>query len=57
MIFFEKTISKTSKEWSPEAAVKSVQGTVSVETVQNPGFISIPSSQFNECEETENEDI
>ncbi|MBR0349787.1 MAG: MMPL family transporter [Clostridia bacterium] len=57
LIFFEKTISKTSKEWSPEATVKSVQGTVSVETVQNPGFISIPSSQFNECEETENEDI
>ena len=57
LIFFEKTISKTSKEWSPEATVKSVQGTASVETVQNPGFISIPSSQFNECEETENDDI
>lgn len=57
LIFFEKTISKTSKEWSPEVAVKSVQGTASVETVQNQGFISIPSSQFNECEETENEDI
>ncbi|MEE0982297.1 MAG: MMPL family transporter [Acutalibacteraceae bacterium] len=57
LIFFEKTISKTSKEWSPEATVKSVQGTASIETVQNQGFISIPSSQFNECEETENEDI
>ena len=57
LIFFEKTISKTSKEWSPEATVKSVQGTASAETVQNQGFISIPLSQFNECEETENEDI
>lgn len=57
LIFFEKTIAKTTKEWSPENAVNNIQSSVPIEMVQNSGFISIPLTQTNECEETTNEEV
>lgn len=57
LIFFEKYIAKTSKEWSPENIVNNDKPSVPVEMVQNSGFISIPLTQTNECEENTNEEV
>ena len=57
LIFFEKTIAKTTKEWSSEKVTSNDQSSVSAEMVQIPGFISIPLTQTNECEDTANEEV
>lgn len=57
LIFFEKTIAKTTKEWSSEKVTSNDQSSVSAEMVQFPGFISIPLTQTNECEDTANEEV
>lgn len=57
LIFFEKTIAKTSKEWSPQNIIDIGQSSVMVETVQNSGFVNGTLTQSNECEETINEEV
>ncbi len=57
LIFFEKTISKTTKEWSPQSVFDTVQPSTPVAFVQNTGFTDIPLTQSNECEETTNEEV
>ena len=57
LIFFEKTIAKTSKEWSPQSISNIGQSSVMVETVQNSGFVNGTLTQSNECEETINEEV
>lgn len=57
LIFFEKTIAKTSKEWSPQNIIDIGQSSVMVETVQNSGFMNGSLTQTNECEETINEEV
>ncbi len=56
LIFFEKFISRTSKEWSPENTA-AVQPIPQVAFEQNTGFVNIPLTQTNECEETTNEEV
>lgn len=57
LIFFEKTIAKTTKEWSSEKVASNDPSLVSAEIVQNPGFNSIPLTKTNECEDTTNEEV
>lgn len=57
LIFFEKTIAKTSKEWSSQSIINIGQSSVMVETVQNSGFVNGTLTQSNECEETINEEV
>lgn len=57
LIFFEKTIAKTSKEWSPQSIIDIGQSSVMIETVQNSGFVNGTLTQSNECEETINEEV
>lgn len=57
LIFFEKTIAKTSKEWSPRSIIDIGQSPVMVKTVQNSGFMNGSLTQTNECEENINEEV
>ena len=57
LVFFERTISKTTKEWSPQSVFDTVQPSTPVAFVQNTGFTDIPLTQSNECEETTNEEV
>ncbi len=57
LIFFEKTIAKTSREWSSQNIIDIGQSSVMVETVQNSGVMNGSLTQSNECEETINEEV